>query len=266
MRHILWDSLAGRRGHRDDAAPPPRRAARTGSSGRRPGRRTSPRPSRARRAPLRLRRDRERRSGELLGRAHRRGRRREGPPRRAKALAASAGRPRSGSARRAPGPSRPSSPGSRPRSRRSSSSRRCRRPWRPSPRAPSCASSRVSPSSVPVITYCVPVSGPSTGRSPSSASKLSPSGAQLVDEPAVVLVGEPLGDRLGALGADPLALDELLRASRRSARRPSRSGAPGSAPSTQPTSGMLSPKSTRRNGICFDCSIAAIALRAEISP
>ena len=34
---------------------------------------------------------------------------------------------------------------------------------------------------------------------------------------------------------------------------------------TQPTSGMFRPKSTRRNGICFDASIASIAFVAEIS-
>ena len=35
---------------------------------------------------------------------------------------------------------------------------------------------------------------------------------------------------------------------------------------TQPTSGMLSPKSTRRNGIVFrETSIESIAARAEIS-
>ena len=34
---------------------------------------------------------------------------------------------------------------------------------------------------------------------------------------------------------------------------------------TQPTSGMLRPKSTRRNGIAFDASIEAIAFDAEIS-
>ena len=35
---------------------------------------------------------------------------------------------------------------------------------------------------------------------------------------------------------------------------------------TQPTSGMLSPKSTRRNGMVFrETSIASIAARAEIS-
>ena len=37
------------------------------------------------------------------------------------------------------------------------------------------ASSRVKPSSVPVITYCEPVSGPSTGFSSSPISKRSPS-------------------------------------------------------------------------------------------
>jgi hypothetical protein len=50
------------------------------------------------------------------------------------------------------------------------------------------------------MTYCLPVSGPSIGRSPS----------QVLDKAPVVVVGEPFGDRLCTLGADPLALHDLL--------------------------------------------------------
>jgi hypothetical protein len=55
-----------------------------------------------------------------------------------------------------------------------------------------------------------PVSGPSTGLSSSPISKRSPRRAQIVDEVAVRLVGEPLGDRFRALRADPFDLLDLL--------------------------------------------------------
>ena len=73
------------------------------------------------------------------------------------------------------------------------------------------ASSRDIDSSVPVITYWFPVSGPSTGRSSSPNSKRQPERAQLLDQAEVVLVGEPLGDHLGPVGAEALDLGELLR-------------------------------------------------------
>ena len=124
--------------------------------------------------------------------------------------AARRGRPRLAPARRPPRAFVTLLPGLSPAKTRSSSSRRRRRPSRRAPRARPSPRSRVNLSSVPVITYWRPVSGPSTGRSSSSASKLSPSPRSSSTSRQVVLVGEPLGDRLGALGADALALHDLL--------------------------------------------------------
>ena len=180
-----------------------------------------------RRRPLRLRGDPERRSRSPPGPPVRR-RTASRPRSRVSALGETAARPRRGSGRRPSRPSPPWSPGSRRRRRRSSSWRRCRRPSRRAPRAPPSPRSRDNDSSVPVITYCVPVSGPSTGRSSSPASKRRPMARSSLDERAVVLVGEPLGDRLGALGPDPLALRDLLLASLRAACRRRRSAGRGS--------------------------------------
>ena len=80
----------------------------------------------------------------------------------------------------------------------------------PSASSAAFASSRDIDSSVPVITYWLPVSGPSTGRSSSPASKRRPSARSSATSARVVVVGEPLGDRLGPLGADALALHDLL--------------------------------------------------------
>ena len=116
--------------------------------------------------------------------------------------------------------------------RRSSSSRPSRRPSRRAPRGRLRASSRVK--RLERARDHVRAAGQRAlrraGRS-SPASKRSPSCAQLGDERAVVVVGEPLGDRLGALGPDALDLDDLLLRRRARAARPCRSAARGSAPS-----------------------------------
>ena len=80
------------------------------------------------------------------------------------------------------------------------------------PRASSAAvaSSRVNPSSVPVITYVRPVSGPSAGRSSSPSSKRRPSSRELGDERRLSSSRDPLDERLGTLGPDPVDLLELL--------------------------------------------------------
>ena len=163
--------------------------------------------------PLRLRHDRERRPGRLLGRAHGRGRRRRGA-----LLAEPSGSPAVATRSASPRIGTPSAsafaafePGLSPTITPVVFFETLSDTFAPSASSAAFASSRVKLSSVPVITYWLPVSGPSTGRSSSSASKVEPErAAQLLDQRAVVVVGEPLGDRLGPLGADPLALDELL--------------------------------------------------------
>ena len=82
----------------------------------------------------------------------------------------------------------------------------------PSAASAAAASSRVNASSVPVSTYCDPVSGPSIGLSASPTSNTQPELAQLLDERPVLLVREPLRDRLGAIGPDPVDLLNLLLA------------------------------------------------------
>ena len=90
--------------------------------------------------------------------------------------------------------------------------------------------------------------------------------AQLRDEAAVLLVLEPLRDRLRAVRADALRRLELLRASRPESRSIVPKWRASLCAVIQPTSGMLRPKRTRENGWAFDCSIAASAFAAEISP
>ena len=80
----------------------------------------------------------------------------------------------------------------------------------PSASSRAFASSREKRSSVPVMTYVLPVSGPSRGRSSSLASKRRPRLAQLLDERAVLVVREPVDDVLGAVGAEALDLGDLL--------------------------------------------------------
>ena len=89
----------------------------------------------------------------------------------------------------------------RRRRRRSSSSRRSRRPSRLRLERRFRLLARPALER-PVITYGEPVSGPSPDARPRPASKRSPSSRSSPTRP-VVLVGEPLGDRLGALGPDP---------------------------------------------------------------
>ena len=63
-----------------------------------------------------------------------------------------------------------------------------------------------------MITYWVPGERPFDRTVVLVCLELEPERAQLGDEPRVVLVGEPFGDRLGALRPDALALHDLLLA------------------------------------------------------
>ena len=126
------------------------------------------------------------------------------------------------------------------------------------------ASSRVQPSSVPVITYVEPVSGPSTGRSASPASNVSPRSRSSATS------------RWFASSENHSAIASARSGPIPSTSRISSWPASMSASTvpkwrarfcavTQPTSGMLSPKRTRKNGWDFDCSIASTVFAAEIS-
>ena len=228
---------------RDVRPVPPRRAAgrrastarsptacgarpRAATSWRRPARPPRLGALRLRQAPLRLLGAPERQPGlALLGAA------RAGPLRdRASRAVASSARPRRAPGRRAARPSRASSPGSRRRSRPSSSSRPSPPTFAPFASSALRASSRLKPSSVP---------GDHVGRAGQRpldrpllrpGLEAQPELPQLLDERAVLLVGEPLDDRLGALRArSPRPRRLLLRGASRAGRR-RRSGGRGSAP------------------------------------
>ena len=64
------------------------------------------------------------------------------------------------------------------------------------------------------MTYVLPVSGPSRGRSSSLSLETEAELPQLLDERAVLLVREPVDDVLGAVGAEALDLGDLLRGRR----------------------------------------------------
>ena len=112
------------------------------------------------------------------------------------------------------------------------------------------------------MTYVRPVSGPSGAL----LADLEPDAelAQLGDERAVALVGEPLGDPLGAVRADPLDLLDLLLA---------RVEQPVDGPEVareverqHPADpGMLSPKRTREKALLRQLD-RLDRVRAEISP
>ena len=115
-----------------------------------------------------------------------------------------------------------------------------------------------------MITYVLPVRVQPSG-GPRRELEAQTEAAQVLDERAVLRVGEPLGDRRRAVGTDPVDLLDLLG---RRVEQPvdfSKCRARFCAV-TQPTSGMFRPKSTRLNEICFDASIDATAFEAEISP
>ena len=130
--------------------------------------------------------------------------------------------------------------------RRSSSSRRCRTTFAPSASSAARASSRDIDSSVPVITYWLPVSGPSTGRSSSPASKRSPSARSSSTSAQVVLVGEPLGDRLGAVGAEARRPRRAPPASRRSSASTLPKWRARFCAGTQPIAGDVQPEEHAR--------------------
>ena len=115
-------------------------------------------------------------------------------------------------------------------------------------------------------TGCPSAAPPCAGR-PRRPRSCSPSAAQLLDQPR----GCPRRRTTRrsprrARGRSPRTR-RAPRASRRSAASTSPKWRARFCAVTQPTSGMLSPKRTRRNGIvCREASIAAIAFRAEISP
>ncbi len=253
-------------------------ARRAVACSRRPGRRTAPRRSRASCATaLRLRGPPERPPDlDVLGAARRALRiasrrpasRRRAPAarrwRRLRAAEEFAGRPRRGSARRPSAPSPASSPGSSPTITPVVFFETESETFAPSASSAAFASSRVKPSSVPVITYWLPVSGPSTGFSSSPTSKRRPSSrssatsvrfCSSANQPAIASARSgpiPSTSWISSwLASSRLSTEPKWRARLRAV--------------TQPTSGMLSPKRTRENGWAFEASIAAIALPAEIS-
>ena len=133
-------------------------------------------------------------------------------------------------ARRALLPSAPSSRALLRRRRRSSSSRPSPSPSRPTPRARLCASSRVQRSSVPVMTYCVPVSGPSAGCPRRASLQLrARARAALGRAPGSPDRANHSAIELGAVGPIPSTSSSSSCVAAISALDRSRSGARGSA-------------------------------------
>ena len=166
-------------------------------------------------------------------------------------------------ARRPSAPSRPSSRGSRRRTRRSSSSRRCRRPSRRAPPAPRVPPRGDIDSSVPVITYWLPVSGPRRVGRPRRPRTAVRSRAVPRRAP-VVVVGEPLRDRFGAFRPEPwhLLISSGVDALQ-SVHGPEVAGQVLRAHPADP--GDVQPEEHAAERDAFDASIASIAFVADVS-
>jgi hypothetical protein len=135
----------------------------------------------------------------------------------------------------------------------------------PSDASAAAASSRVNDSRVPVITYELPVSGPSIGFSSSPTSKRSPSSRSSAT--SVRFCSSENHSAIASARSGPIPSTSWISswlASSRGSTAPKWRARLRAV--TQPTSGMLSPKRTRANGCCFESSIAATAFSAEISP
>ena len=177
---------------------------------------------------------------------------------------------RGGRSRRAPAPppSAPSSassaPGSSPTTRPVVFAETESVTFAPSASSRAFASSREKRSSVPVMTYVLPVSGPSRGRSSVPSSKRSPSSRSSWTRARFCS-----------------SANHSTTSSARSGPKPSTSATssgvaaitPSTVPkwlarlraSTQPIPGMFRPSRTRENGTRLERSIDSIAALAEIS-
>ena len=126
------------------------------------------------------------------------------------------------------------------------------------------ACSRDQRSSVPVMTYVCPVSGPSTGFSASPSSSRMPrprsssTSARLRSSANQVAIDSA---RSGPMPSTS-SMSSCPAASRASTEPKCRARF---CAVTQPTSGMFSPKRTRAKGICFEAAIESTAFCAEMS-
>ena len=118
---------------------------------------------------------------------------------------------------------------------------------------------------MPVITYWLPVSGPSIGLSSSPISNRSPSSRSSAT--SVRFCSSENHSAIASARSGPIPstswISSWLASSSVSTSPKWRARLRAV---TQPTSGMFRPKRTRENGCCFESAIASIAFRAEISP
>jgi hypothetical protein len=115
------------------------------------------------------------------------------------------------------------------------------------------------------MTYVLPVSGPSVGRSSSPISKRRPSPRS--SSTSARLCSSSNHSAIDSARSGPIPSTSVMSSGEASSIRSTFSKWRARfCAVTQPTSGMFSPKSTRLNGIAFEAWIESTAFVAEISP
>ena len=127
------------------------------------------------------------------------------------------------------------------------------------------ASSRVQPSSVPVMTYWLPPSRPSGGRSSSASESCSPTSSRS-SATSARLSGSANHSAISSARSGPIPSTSSSCSSVASASASTvRKCSARLRAITQPTLGMFRPKKTRENGCSFERWIDSKARVAEIS-
>ena len=138
----------------------------------------------------------------------------------------------------------------------------------PRARISAVASSRVKPSSVPVMTKVSPSNDSARGRRlrAGRALEVHAGGAQLLDDGLIALVGEELRDAVGDDAADALDRGELLARRRRRCGRGCRSDARACPRPPARRARSRDRRADRASGCVRDLSIASTSSCADRSP